>query len=186
MEKDEIDQQHMAGFNPMGREESSHRLSGQISLVRPHHCQWSAFAQSQNQKVVKGMLAGPVTILNWSFPREDVSTKESTLQLALAIQEEVLGLEKNGIRMIQIDEAALGEKLPLRQSDWCFEYLDWAIPAFRLVHSKVKPETQIHTHMKHYVPILLFWMNWFVDTLKQHSVRVFMISILLVSLQLKS
>ncbi len=76
-----------------------------------------------------------------------MSTKESTLQLALAIQEEVLDLEKNGIRMIQIDEAALREKLPLRQSDWYSEYLDWAIPAFRLVHSKVKPETQIHTHM---------------------------------------
>ena len=93
------------------------------------------------------MLTGPVTILNWSFPREDISIKESTLQLALAIREEVLDLEKNGIRIIQIDEAALREKLPLRRSDWQSEYLDWAIPAFRLVHSGVKPETQIHTHM---------------------------------------
>jgi len=118
-----------------------------ITRKAPITVKWSAFAQSQTQKVVKGMLTGPVTILNWSFPREDVSTKESTLQLALAIQEEVLDLEKNGIRMIQIDEAALREKLPLRQSDWYSEYLDWAIPAFRLVHSKVKPETQIHTHM---------------------------------------
>lgn len=118
-----------------------------ITRKSPITVKWSAFAQSQTQKVVKGMLTGPVTILNWSFPREDVSTKESTLQLALAIQEEVLDLEKNGIRMIQIDEAALREKLPLRQSDWYSEYLDWAIPAFRLVHSKVKPETQIHTHM---------------------------------------
>ena len=93
------------------------------------------------------MLTGPVTILNWSFPREDISIKESTLQLALAIREEVLDLEKNGIRIIQIDEAALREKLPLRRSDWQSEYLDWAIPAFRLVHSGVKLETQIHTHM---------------------------------------
>ena len=78
------------------------------------------------------MLTGPVTILNWSFPREDISLKESTLQLALAIQEEVLDLEANGIEIIQIDEAALRERLPLRQSDWYTQYLDWAIPAFRL------------------------------------------------------
>ena len=73
--------------------------------------------------------------------------KESAYQLALAIREEVLDLEANGINIIQIDEAALREKLPLRKSDWNSEYLDWAIPAFRLVHSGVKPETQIHTHM---------------------------------------
>ena len=108
---------------------------------------WSAYAQSQTKKLVKGMLTGPVTMLNWSFPREDISTEESTLQLALAIQEEVLDLEKHGIKIIQIDEAALREKLPLRKSDWYSDYLDWAIPAFRLVHSKVKPQTQIHTHM---------------------------------------
>lgn len=93
------------------------------------------------------MLTGPVTILNWSFPREDISIKESISQIALAIREEVLDLEKNGIRMIQIDEAALREKLPLRNTDWEKEYLDFAIPAFRLTHSGVKPETQIHTHM---------------------------------------
>lgn len=69
------------------------------------------------------------------------------MQIALAIREEVLDLEKNGIKIIQIDEAALREKLPLRYSDWHTEYLDWAIPAFRLVHSGVRPETQIHTHM---------------------------------------
>jgi 5-methyltetrahydropteroyltriglutamate--homocysteine methyltransferase len=108
---------------------------------------WTSYAQAQTDKLVKGMLTGPVTILNWSFPREDISLKESTLQIALAIQAEVLDLEKAGIRVIQIDEAALREKLPLRQSDWYSEYLDWAIPAFRLVHSKVKPTTQIHTHM---------------------------------------
>lgn len=108
---------------------------------------WSQYAQSRTDKFVKGMLTGPVTILNWSFPREDISLKDATLQLALAIQEEVLDLEAHGIAMIQIDEAALREKLPLRKSDWYQEYLDWAIPAFRLVHSKVAATTQIHTHM---------------------------------------
>ena len=96
---------------------------------------------------MKGMLTGPVTILNWSFPREDISIKDSIAQIALAIRDEVLDLEANGIKMIQIDEAALREKLPLRKSDWYSDYLDFAIPAFRLTHSGVKPETQIHTHM---------------------------------------
>ena len=96
---------------------------------------------------MKGMLTGPVTILNWSFPREDISIKDSITQIALAIRDEVLDLEANGIKMIQIDEAALREKLPLRKSDWYSDYLDFAIPAFRLTHSGVKPETQIHTHM---------------------------------------
>ena len=108
---------------------------------------WSVYAQSLTKKIVKGMLTGPVTILNWSFPREDISIEESISQIALAIRDEVLDLEKNGIQMIQIDEAALREKLPLRKSDWYKEYLDFAIPAFRLTHSGVKPETQIHTHM---------------------------------------
>lgn len=120
---------------------------GDVSRKEPITVRWSVYAQKQTKKIVKGMLTGPVTILNWSFPREDISIKESTLQLALAIREEVLDLEKNGIRIIQIDEAALREKLPLRRSDWQSEYLDWAIPAFRLVHSGVRPETQIHTHM---------------------------------------
>lgn len=120
---------------------------GDISRSAPITVKWSSYAQSQTTKLVKGMLTGPVTILNWSFPREDISIRESTLQIALAIQEEVLDLEASGIRIIQIDEAALREKLPLRKSDWYSNYLDWAIPAFRLVHSKVQPETQIHTHM---------------------------------------
>ncbi|MBV7389695.1 5-methyltetrahydropteroyltriglutamate--homocysteine S-methyltransferase [Enterococcus sp. ALS3] len=120
---------------------------GDIYRTAPITVKWSKYAQKQTNKWVKGMLTGPVTILNWSFPREDISLKESTLQIALAIQEEVLDLEKNGIRIIQIDEAALREKLPLRKNDWYSEYLDWAIPAFRLVHSKVQPQTQIHTHM---------------------------------------
>ncbi|MDR1567697.1 MAG: 5-methyltetrahydropteroyltriglutamate--homocysteine S-methyltransferase, partial [Streptococcaceae bacterium] len=120
---------------------------GDIARVTPLSVSESVFAQSLTKKPVKGMLTGPVTILNWSFPREDISLKASTLQIALAIQEEVLDLEANGIQIIQIDEAALREKLPLRQSDWHSEYLDWAIPAFRLVHAKLKPETQVHTHM---------------------------------------
>ena len=109
--------------------------------------EWSVYAQSLTNRIMKGMLTGPVTILNWSFPREDISIKESISQIALAIRDEVLDLEKNGIKIIQIDEAALREKLPLRKSDWQKEYLDFAIPAFRLTHSGVRPETQIHTHM---------------------------------------
>ena len=120
---------------------------GDVSRKDPITVLWSKYAKSCTNKPVKGMLTGPVTILNWSFPREDISIKESTLQIALAIRDEVLDLEANGIDIIQIDEATLREKLPLRKSDWYSEYLDWAIPAFRLVHSGVKPETQIHTHM---------------------------------------
>ena len=120
---------------------------GDVSRRKPITVEWSVYAQSLSDKPVKGMLTGPVTILNWSFPREDISIKESMTQIALAIRDEVLDLEKNGIRIIQIDEAALREKLPLRKSDWYSEYLDFAIPAFRLVHSGVKAETQIHTHM---------------------------------------
>lgn len=120
---------------------------GDVSRENPMTVEWSVYAQSLTEKPMKGMLTGPVTILNWSFPREDISVKESTLQIALAIRDEVMDLEANGIRIIQVDEAALREKLPLRKSDWYSEYLDWAIPAFRLVHSGVKAETQIHTHM---------------------------------------
>lgn len=120
---------------------------GDISRAKPMTVAWSKYAQSLTNKPMKGMLTGPVTILNWSFPREDISLKESALQIGLAIREEVLDLEANGISVIQVDEAALREKLPLRRSDWRTDYLSWAIPAFRLVHSGVKPETQIHTHM---------------------------------------
>lgn len=120
---------------------------GDVYRDKPITVDWSVFAQSQTDKIMKGMLTGPVTILNWSFPREDISIEESMMQIAFVIRDEVLDLEKNGIRMIQIDEAALREKLPLRKSDWYSEYLDFAIPAFHLTHSGVKPETQIHTHM---------------------------------------
>ena len=120
---------------------------GDVSRAQPITVAWSAYAQSRTSHVMKGMLTGPVTILNWSWPREDVSHEVQTQQLALAIRDEVLDLEQAGIRVIQIDEAALREKLPLRKSDWHRKYLDWAIPAFRLVHAGVKPTTQIHTHM---------------------------------------
>lgn len=102
------------------------------------------------------MLTGPITILNWSFPRDDISLKESAFQIALAVRNEVLDLEKNGIKIIQIDEAALKEKLPLRKSDRHKNYLDWAIKAFNLVHSGCRAETQIHTHMYYseFIPII--------------------------------
>ena len=120
---------------------------GDVYRKKPITVEWSVYAQSLTKKIMKGMLTGPVTILNWSFPREDISIKESISQIALAIRDEVLDLEKNGIKIIQIDEAALREKLPLRKSDWQKEYLDFAIPSFRLTHSGVKAGTQIHTHM---------------------------------------
>ncbi len=120
---------------------------GDISRNKPMTVDWSVYAQNLTKKPMKGMLTGPVTILNWSFPREDISLKMCAYQIALAIRDEVLDLEANGIRIIQVDEAALREKLPLRKSDWYNDYLDWAIKAFRLVHSGVNPKTQIHTHM---------------------------------------
>ena len=120
---------------------------GDISRVCPLTVDYAVYTQALTKKPVKGMLTGPVTMLNWSFPRIDISLAETTLQLALAIKDEVLDLENHGIKIIQIDEAALREKLPLRKRDWQSEYLDWAIPAYRLVHSSVQADTQIHSHM---------------------------------------
>lgn len=122
-------------------------IFGDIKRSKPITVAYSKYAQSLTKKPVKGMLTGPVTILNWSFPREDVSLAEMAYQIGLAIKEEVMDLEKAGINIIQIDEAALKEKLPIKKADWRTEYLDWAIPAFRLCASEVKAETQIHTHM---------------------------------------
>lgn len=122
-------------------------IFGDVKRSKAITVEYSKYAQSLTDKPVKGMLTGPVTILNWSFPREDVSLKEMAYQIGIAIREEVLDLEAAGIKIIQIDEAALKEKLPIRESDWYSEYLDWAIPAFRLCHSGVKSDTQIHTHM---------------------------------------
>ena len=138
----------MVGYNHTVCVGLNHQSSGgDVTRLNPITVKWSSYAQSRTDKPVKGMLTGPVTILNWSFPREDISIKDSTLQIALAIKDEVLDLEAAGVKIIQIDEAALREKLPLRRSDWYEDYLDWAIPAFRLVHSTVAPDTQIHTHM---------------------------------------
>ena len=120
---------------------------GDIKREKSITTDYIAYANSLTSKDVKGMLTGPVTILNWSFPREDISTEEMMNQIGLAIRDEVLELEKAGVRIIQIDEAALREKLPLRRADWHRDYLDFAIKAFRLCSAKVRPETQIHTHM---------------------------------------
>ena len=96
---------------------------GDISRVRPLTVDYAVYTQALTKKPVKGMLTGPVTMLNWSFPRIDISLAETTLQLALAIKDEVLDLENHGIKIIQIDKAALREKLPLRKRDWQSEYL---------------------------------------------------------------
>ena len=122
-------------------------IYGDVERKEPMTVNWIKYAQEQTSKIMKGMLTGPITILNWSFPREDLSLREIAYQIGLAINEEVLDLESAGIKIIQIDEAALREKLPIRKEDWKKEYLDWAIPAFRLTAAKVKPETQVHTHM---------------------------------------
>jgi len=108
--------------------------------------EWVNFAQSCTTKPLKGMLTGPVTILNWSFVRDDQPRWQTCQQIGLAIRDEVIDLEKAGIRMIQIDEAALREGLPLRKSEW-HKYLDWAVDAFRLCANAVDDATQIHTHM---------------------------------------
>ena len=122
-------------------------IFGDIKREKAITVSYSKYAQSLTEKPVKGMLTGPVTILNWSFPRQDIELSEMAFQIGLAIRDEVMDLESKGIGIIQIDEAALKEKLPIRREEWNTEYLDWAIKAFRLCQSKVKPETQIHTHM---------------------------------------
>ena len=121
-------------------------LFGDISRPKAMTVEWIRYAQSLTAKPMKGMLTGPVTILNWSFVRDDQPRSASCLQLALAIREEVLDLEKAGVRVIQIDEAALREGLPLRKSQWN-TYLDWAVESFRITANGVRDETQIHTHM---------------------------------------
>ncbi len=108
--------------------------------------QWITYAQRLTDKVMKGMLTGPVTMLMWSFPREDIPREVQARQLALALRDEVVDLEAAGIRIVQIDEAAFREGLPLRQSAWK-TYLAWATEAFRLCASGVADDTQIHTHM---------------------------------------
>ena len=121
-------------------------IYGDVSRPKPMTVRWSTFAQSRTHRPVKGMLTGPVTILQWSFVRDDQPRSATALQLALAISDEVLDLERAGIHIIQIDEPALREGLPLRRADWR-GYLDWAVNAFRLATSRVQDATQIHTHM---------------------------------------
>ncbi len=121
-------------------------LYGDIRRPRSMTVDWIKYAQSLTKEHMKGMLTGPVTMLNWSFVRDDQSRTNTCYQLALEIHKEVLDLEQSGIRIIQIDEAALREGLPLRQSQWA-SYLDWAVESFRMTVSGVQDETQIHTHM---------------------------------------
>lgn len=121
-------------------------LFGDITRPEPMTLEWIAYAQSLTHKPMKGMLTGPVTMLNWSFVRDDQPRWVSCKQLALAIRQEVLDLEAAGVRVIQIDEAALREGLPLRKAKW-EEYLSWAVESFRISANGVRDETQIHTHM---------------------------------------
>ena len=121
-------------------------LFGDVARLRPMTLDWSRFAQSLSKRPVKGMLTGPVTILQWSFVRDDQPRSETCRQIALALRDEVADLEQAGIAMIQVDEPAIREGLPLRRRDWP-EYLDWAVGAFCLATAGVRDETQIHTHM---------------------------------------
>ncbi|WP_428661329.1 5-methyltetrahydropteroyltriglutamate--homocysteine S-methyltransferase [Runella sp.] len=121
-------------------------IYGDIERLHPMTVRWATYAQSLTQKYMKGMLTGPITILQWSFVRDDQPRSATMLQLALAIRDEVSDLEQAGIKIIQIDEAALREGLPLRRSDRK-AYLDNAVKAFRVASSSVRDETQIHTHM---------------------------------------
>jgi len=121
-------------------------IFGDISRPRPMTVRWSKFAQSLTRKPMKGMLTGPITILQWSFVRDDQPRSETAKQIALALRDEVRDLEVAGLAIIQIDEPALREGLPLRRSDWP-EYLRWAVDAFRLASASVRDDTQIHTHM---------------------------------------
>ena len=121
-------------------------IYGDVSRPNPMTLRWTAYAQSLTNKWVKGMLTGPVTILQWSFVRNDQPRSETCAQIAFAIRDEVMDLEKAGIKIIQIDEPAIREGLPLRKENWQ-EYLQWAVGAFKISASGVEDETQIHTHM---------------------------------------
>ncbi|WP_371566697.1 5-methyltetrahydropteroyltriglutamate--homocysteine S-methyltransferase [Pedobacter sp. AJM] len=121
-------------------------IYGDISRPEPMTVKWTSYAQTLTSKYMKGMLTGPVTILQWSFVRNDQPRSETCTQIALAIRDEVVDLENAGIKIIQIDEPAIREGLPLRKKDWQ-TYLNWAVNAFKISASGVKDETQIHTHM---------------------------------------
>jgi 5-methyltetrahydropteroyltriglutamate--homocysteine methyltransferase len=121
-------------------------IFGDVSRPKPMTVEWITYAQSLTSKPVKGMLTGPITMLEWSFVRNDQPRSETAKQLALAIRDEVADLEAAKINVIQIDEPALREGLPLRQEDWA-DYLRWAVDSFRLAASGVSDRTQVHTHM---------------------------------------
>jgi len=121
-------------------------IFGDVSRPKAMTVKWASYAQSLTSKYMKGMLTGPVTILQWSFVRNDQPRSETCTQIALAIRDEVCDLEKAGIKIIQIDEPAIREGLPLRKADWS-TYLYWAVKTFKISASGVKDETQIHTHM---------------------------------------
>jgi 5-methyltetrahydropteroyltriglutamate--homocysteine methyltransferase len=121
-------------------------IFGDVSRPQPMTVRWSAYAQSLTDKPVKGMLTGPVTILNWSFVRDDQPRSQTCKQIALALRDEVQDLEAAGIRVIQVDEPALREGLPLRQDGWQ-EYLDWAVLCYRIATGGAQAATQIHSHM---------------------------------------
>ncbi|HEY1111076.1 MAG TPA: 5-methyltetrahydropteroyltriglutamate--homocysteine S-methyltransferase, partial [Opitutaceae bacterium] len=121
-------------------------IYGDVSRPRPMTVRWATYAQSLTPRPMKGMLTGPITILQWSFVRDDQPRRDTAWQLALALRDEVLDLERAGIRIVQIDEPALREGLPLRREDWK-HYLEWSVDAFRLSAAGVRDETQIHTHM---------------------------------------
>jgi 5-methyltetrahydropteroyltriglutamate--homocysteine methyltransferase len=121
-------------------------IFGDVSRPEPMTVQWSKFAQDHTKRIMKGMLTGPITILQWSFVRDDQPRKDTTYQIGLAIRDEVADLEKAGITMIQIDEPAIREGLPIRRDQWN-TYLDWAVKSFKLATCSVADETQIHTHM---------------------------------------
>ncbi|MFV0283952.1 MAG: 5-methyltetrahydropteroyltriglutamate--homocysteine S-methyltransferase [Castellaniella sp.] len=121
-------------------------IYGDVARLAPMTVAWSAYAQSLTAKPVKGMLTGPVTILQWSFVRDDQPREQTCRQIALALRDEVLDLERAGVTVIQLDEPAFREGLPLRRGDWA-AYLEWAVDSFRLSTSGVRDDTQIHTHM---------------------------------------
>jgi 5-methyltetrahydropteroyltriglutamate--homocysteine methyltransferase len=121
-------------------------IFGDVSRPQSMTVEWTSYAQSLTRRVIKGMLTGPITMLQWSFVRDDQPRTVTSRQIALAIRDEVADLERAGIRMIQIDEAALREGLPLRRADWQ-TYLDHAVADFRIAACVVGNGTQIHTHM---------------------------------------
>ncbi|XP_056171230.1 5-methyltetrahydropteroyltriglutamate--homocysteine methyltransferase-like [Syzygium oleosum] len=147
-------------------------IYGDVSRPKPMTVFWSTMAQSMTARPMKGMLTGPVTILNWSFVRNDQPRFETCYQIALAIKDEVEDLEKAGINVIQIDEAALREGLPLRKSEQSF-YLDWAVHSFRITNCGVKDTTQIHTHLcySHFNNIILSIIDMDADVITRENSR---------------